>query len=160
MGLDALVLWQKAIAFTTYICQQVIPAFPEQEKWALAAQIRRSAQSIPANIAEGHGRYYYQEGIRYCYIARGSLEETTSHLILAHNLGYIDPKSYQHLRDNIQELERLINGYISYLKQSKRGASEPGVNLTLREEPDPYLPDSTYDRPTPPTASPDDLLPN
>jgi len=52
-------------------------------------------QSIPANIAEGYGRYYYQDNVRFCYIARGSLEETLSHLVLAHELNYISTNTYE-----------------------------------------------------------------
>lgn len=88
-GLETLQVWQKAIALAVQVCKQVLPLLPVQEKWSLADQLRRSVQSIPANIAEGYGRYYYQDSIRFCYIARGSLEETFSHLTLARELGYL-----------------------------------------------------------------------
>jgi len=78
-GLGTLKLWQRAVEFAEHIHKMVLPALPVDEKWCLTQQLRRSAQSIPANIAEGYGRFYYQEGIRFCYIARGSLEETYSH---------------------------------------------------------------------------------
>lgn len=126
-GLDTLVVWQKAIQFAKHICGTVISQFPEQEKYALASQIRRSAQSVPANIAEGYGRFYYQEGIRFAYIARGSIEETRSHLTYAHEMKYISSEDFDRIKIEIDDIKRLLNGYINYLKRTKRGVSEPGA---------------------------------
>ena len=111
----------------------------------LSYQIRHSVQSIPANIAEGHGRYYYQDNVRFCYIARGSLEELLSHLVLAHDLGYLQNELFEGLAQQGKSLARLINGYISYLKRSKQGANEPGFDRGLHEPLDEYLTNSTDD---------------
>lgn len=138
-GLETLQVWQRSLAFAVEVCRNILPLLPIQEKFSLSDQLRRSAQSIPANIAEGYGRFYYQESIRFCYIARGSLEETFSHLKLAHNLGYLSNDIYNSLNNEMQELRRMINGYITFLKNSKRGATEPGANLSLREYPVSYL---------------------
>jgi four helix bundle protein len=127
-GLEALQVWKDAIELAVDLCKRVIPMFPSEEEYALASQIRRSVQSIPANIAEGYGRYYYQEGIRYCYIARGSLEETKSHLILARQLGYLTDNDYLSRIKRIESLRRQLNGYIAYLKNNKRGANDPGYS--------------------------------
>ncbi len=78
-GLESLQVWQKAMALAVAICKDFLPLIPSEEKYVLKDQLRRSIQSIPANIAEGFGRYYYQEGVRFCYIARGSLTESKSH---------------------------------------------------------------------------------
>jgi four helix bundle protein len=114
---------------------------PDEEKWSLAIQLRRSSQSIPANIAEGYGRYYYQEGIRFCCIARGSLEEAYSQIVLAHQLGYISTNLHSSLLAEIQEVRRMLNGYITFLKRSKREAKEPGANISIDEAPASYIPD-------------------
>ncbi len=74
-GLETLQVWQKSLAFSVGVCKNILPLIPAQEKWSLIDQLRRSVQSIPANIAEGYGRFYFQEGVRFCYVARGSLEE-------------------------------------------------------------------------------------
>jgi four helix bundle protein len=132
-GLQRLQAWSKAKAYTISVYKLAIPCLPSDEKWALTSQIRRSAQSIPANIAEGYGRYYYQDNIRYCYIARGSLEETISHLILARELGYLDDVSYRKLVQQGDELDKVINGYIAYLKRSRQGLNEPGSPQTIKE---------------------------
>ncbi len=68
-----------------------------------------------------------REGVRFCYIARGSLEEVHSHLALAHRIGYLSDELYASLMNEIQTLRRTMNGYIAFLKQSKHGANEPGA---------------------------------
>lgn len=133
-GLETLEAWKKARAFVLVVYKEVLPLLPANEKWHLNQQIRRSAQSVPANLAEGHGRFYYQDNVRFCYIARGSLTETYTHLLLARDLGYISNELFDRLKSQIEELIRIINGYIAYLKRSKRGEKEPGANYTVREE--------------------------
>ena len=143
-GLETLLVWQKSLAFAVEVCKTILPKLPIQEKWSLVDQLRRSAQSIPANIAEGYGRFYFQESVRFCYIARGSLEETFSHLTLAHKLDYLDNATYKRLNDQIIELRRMISGYIAFLKESKRGASEPGANHQVREDLPAYIINTDY----------------
>ena len=138
-GLETLQVWQKSLAFAVEVCKTIVPKLPVQEKWSLIDQLRRSAQSVPANIAEGYGRFYFQESVRFCYIARGSLEESFSHLTLGHKLGYLNDETYKQLNNQIIELRRMINGYITFLKESKRGASEPGANRPVREDAPPYI---------------------
>ena len=86
----------------------------------MGSQLRRSVQSIAANIAEGFGRFYFQDGVRHCYIARGSLEETRSHLFLARELGLIDPDEYRSLAGDLDLIRRMLSGYIAFLKRSQR----------------------------------------
>ena len=132
-GLEKLDVWCKARDFAVRIHREIIPALPAEEKWSLAQQIRRSAQSIPANIAEGHGRFYFQDNVRFCYIARGSLEETISHIVFAYKVDYISEITYQEITANGESLNRLINGYIAFLKKSKQGANEPGAQYSVHE---------------------------
>jgi hypothetical protein len=91
-----------------------------------------------ANIAEGYGRYYYQDNVRLCYIARGSLDETINHLITAIDLDYIPRDLYNDLRARADETRRLLNGYIKYLKRRKQGENEPGSHIAIREIQDTY----------------------
>jgi len=132
-GLETLKVWRKSLEFASAVYKEVIPLLPQEEKWILGNQIRRSSQSIPANIAEGYGRHYYQECIRFCYIARGSLEETYSQLCLAHNLCIVNDLLFKRLETGVVELRRMINGYISYLKNNRIGANEPGANLSVKD---------------------------
>jgi len=128
-GLTGLKVWHRAVDLAEWVCARTLPLLPVEERYALSAQLRRAVQSIPANIAEGYGRYYYQEGVRFCYIARGSLEETRSHLVLARRLNYLTDAQSQDLDARLNELVRLLNGYIAFLKEKKPGANEPGMNI-------------------------------
>jgi four helix bundle protein len=125
-GLESLAVWKKAMDFAVWVHKTVLPCLPIDEKYVLASQVKRASQNIPANIAEGHGRFYYQDGVRFCYVARGSLEETRSHLILANRFGYLPDPTLLEARRMIEEIRRLLNGYITYLKQTRQGSSEPG----------------------------------
>lgn len=148
-GLETLLVWQRSIDFASKVCSHILPFLPPEEKWSLTHQLRRSVQSIPANLAEGYGRFYYQDSIRFCYIARGSLEESFSHIKLAQELGYLQDDASAQLYEDIQELRRMINGYISYLKRSKRGQNEPGAELAVQEDPttNNHDPESGYPEP-------------
>jgi four helix bundle protein len=138
-GLEKLDVWCKARDFAVLVYKELLPLLPAEEKWALSQQIRRSSQSIPANIAEGHGRFYFQDNVRFCYIARGSLEETLSHIVYAHKVGYISEMLYKSFVVDGENLTRLINGYIGFLKKSKQGANEPGANYAVREASADYI---------------------
>jgi hypothetical protein len=71
--------------------------------------------------------------MRFCYIARGSLEETISHVVFARRVGYIPENLYQAIATDGENLNRLINGYIGFLKKSKQGVNEPGVHYAVGE---------------------------
>jgi four helix bundle protein len=137
-GLEKLDVWRKARDFAVRIHKEVLPLLPIEEKWALNQQLRRSSQSIPANIAEGHGRFYFQDNVRFCYIARGSLEETLSHIVYAYKVNYLTEAIYKSLAVDGENLNRLINGYIGFLKKSKQGANEPRANYAVREDSSDY----------------------
>lgn len=138
-GLQRLEVWRRSKDFALTIYREVLPLLPSEEKWGLSQQLRRSSTSVSANIAEGYGRYYYQDNIRFCYNARGSLEETLSHVAFAHEAVFIPDLLYKALEQEGDELVRMINGYISYLKKSKQGVNEPGANHTSHEIQAPYL---------------------
>jgi four helix bundle protein len=115
---------------------------PAEEEWGLCKQLRRSATSIPANIAEGHGRFYFQDNVRFCYNTRGSLEETLSHISFCFKVKYIPEALYKEFEQEGEKLSQLLNGYINYLKRSKQGISEPGANFAVHELQVPYTTDS------------------
>lgn len=86
----------------------------------IANQIIRSACSICANIAEGHGRYHFQENIQFCRQARGSLIETKDHLIYIKDAKLVNKlSSIEHLINLCEKIAPKLNGYISYLKKQK-----------------------------------------
>lgn len=146
-GLKRLKVWLKAKDFALNIYKEVLPLLPAEEKWNLNSQLRRSSLSISANIAEGYGRFYYQDNVRFCYIARGSLEETLSHLVFAFESTYISEMIYKKFETEGEEIDKMLNGYISFLKKSKQGANEPGANTIISEEPTTYITESLEDSP-------------
>jgi four helix bundle protein len=137
-SLKRLQVWARAKDFALKIYKRVVPLLPLEEKWTLNQQLRQSSLSIPANIAEGYGRFYYQDNVRFCYNARGSLEETLSHLIFAFEAGFIPETLFKELEAEGEEIDKMLNGYISLLKKSKQGLNEPGANHAIREETELY----------------------
>jgi four helix bundle protein len=131
-GLNRLKVWVRAKDFALAVYKRVLPPLPLEEKWNLNQQLRRSSLSIAANIAEGYGRFYYQDNVRFCYTARGSLDEVLSHLTLAHEMSLISKELYKELTSEGDEIDKMLNGYIAYLKKSKQGANEPGANYSAR----------------------------
>jgi four helix bundle protein len=119
--------------------KRLVPLLPREEKYDLADQVRRSSKSVPANIAEGSGRFYYMDNVRFCYNARGSLDETLNHLIASRDLGYCPLPLYEDLRGQIEEIRRLLNGYITWLKTKKVGENESGAKLIVHEVPPEYF---------------------
>jgi four helix bundle protein len=133
-SLETLEAWSKSKEFCLRIYRDVLPLLPAEEKWNLNQQLRRSALSIPANVAEGYGRFYYQDNVRFCYNARGSLQETLSHLIIASEMKFIPQALSDSLKQDAEKLTQLINGYVGYLKRRKHGANEPGANHSIHDE--------------------------
>ena len=146
MNLDQLEVWIKARDFAVMIYKKVVPLLPVSEKYNLADQLKRAASSIPANIAEGHGRFYFQENVRFCYIARGSLTEVQSHLALVKELGFINPEIYINATREAESVAKAINSWIAYLKKAKIGANEPGANHSIHEIQSPYTFEDTPDQ--------------
>nr|WP_231876089.1 four helix bundle protein [Mucilaginibacter sp. L294] len=99
----------------------LVKKFPVDEKFRLADQIIRSSRSIGNNLAEGHGRFHYQDNIRFCIMARGSLTETLDHLIVALDEKIISEETLQSFQPEYESCLKLINGYIQYLKSKKMG---------------------------------------
>jgi four helix bundle protein len=99
--------------------EQMAGEFPEIEKFSLRSQITRSARSVTNNIAEGYGRYHFQENIQFCRQSRGSIYETIDHIIIANDNNYISNEKCEEMKTKCYELVKLINGYIRYLKKQK-----------------------------------------
>ncbi len=109
--------WQDAMTLVTDI-YRATAAFPREEAYVLASQMRRAAISVPCNIAEGLARAGRKELLRYLTIARGSLSELETQLQIACNLGYL---SNQHeLNMRIDQVFGLVGGLIKSVR--KRGA--------------------------------------
>ncbi len=92
--------------------------FPKQETFALAVQIRRTAISVPSNVAEGFGRGTTADCLRFLKIARGSLFELDTQLQVSRDLGYITARGHQSLLDDWNEASKVLAGLIRKLESN------------------------------------------
>lgn len=109
-----LIVWQKAMQAATSI-YEASRSFPREEQFALTSQLRRSAVSIPSNIAEGYGRGSKPDYVRFLQIARGSLFEAQTQLELATQLRFLPSSASPEIQDLLHEIERMLNSMISKL---------------------------------------------
>lgn len=116
---EDLKVWQESRKFRIMI-SKLVTTFPTEEKFELTKQIKRSSRSVTANIAEGHGRYHYQENSQFCRHARGSLEETKEHLYTALDEGYTSEEQIKPFFEQHKLCISLLNGYIDSLQKRKQ----------------------------------------
>jgi len=104
-------VWQVAreLRKEIYTLSRTLPDF---EKYGLASQLRRAATSVTANIAEGFGRFSYQENVQFCRQARGSLFELADHLTTCVDEQYVSVEDGKRLEALIQRAGQILNGYI------------------------------------------------
>ena len=107
-------IWQKAMSLVTEV-YRITTYFPDSEKYGLVSQIRRSAVSIPSNIAEGYGRNSNGEFQRYLNISMGSLFELQTQIEIAQNLDYFENDSGAKMYDMSREIERMMSSFMRSL---------------------------------------------
>jgi four helix bundle protein len=112
-------IWQDAMALAE-LCYRLTRTFPREETFGFSAQIRRSAASIPANVAEGHGRENTQSFIQYLRIAQGSLKELETHLLLAERVGLIGKDAIEAPIRRCEALGKMIRLLICSLQENVR----------------------------------------
>ena len=112
--------WLKARSLKLFFYKEVIPLLPPEEKFNLNVQIRKASVSGTANISEGYGRYYYQEGIKFYRVSRGSINELKDHLISCYDLEFIDKQIYDKGISLIEETKSILNGYMRYVSAKER----------------------------------------
>jgi four helix bundle protein len=117
-------VWQRAHALVlqTY---RVTSAFPDREKYGVVSQVRRSAASIPANIAEGFGRRTTKELLQFLANANGSLEETRYFLFLSRDLGYLKDQDFRQLDIDCSAVAQMIAALVRSLKLRLEGVHGP-----------------------------------
>ena len=111
-------VWKKSVAITTKI-YRLTSDFPNAERYGLSSQVRRAAVSVAANIAEGWGRGSVGEYIQSLTIARGSLMELETHLIVSCNLDLISSDALGAASNEIEAIGKMLNGLIGALKSRK-----------------------------------------
>ena len=108
-------VWNKSVALVTSI-YEITKDFPKDELFGLTSQIRRSAVSIPSNIAEGSARKGNKEFVQFLYISLGSMAELETQLIIATNLKYISSSKYDLIINDLTDIRKMLSGLIKYVK--------------------------------------------
>jgi four helix bundle protein len=109
---EELEVWKKAVTFSTEVIQVAENIQTNRKHFKLIEQLESSSTSIALNIAEGKGRFSKKEFVRFLYIARGSLFETITLLIIFKNLNFIAEEQLMHLKTNGDEIGKMITGLI------------------------------------------------
>lgn len=114
--------WMACREIRNYV-YSIITKFPPEEKYSLSDGMLRAARSTTENIAEGFGRFHYQENIQFCRISRGSIFELMDQFITALDQDYISKEDYNKGRELLEKAKSILNGYIKYLQKAKEKGS-------------------------------------
>ena len=112
-------VWQEGMNLAT-ACYQVTKVFPKEEIYGMTSQIRRSAASIPANIAEGYGREYRAEYIHFLRIAQGSLKELETHLFLSQRVEVVTSQALESLLQQCETVGKMLRSLIRSLEPTSK----------------------------------------
>lgn len=106
---EKLIVWQKSKALTI-IVYEVTRLFPDEEKFGLVSQMRRSAVSIVSNLAEGSGRNHTKDKARFTEIAYGSALELLNQIIISNELDFLSEANYNTMREQLTEITAMLDG--------------------------------------------------
>ena len=121
MDVEELDVYKRAMRLAEVIWTEA-EDWPSFAKYSIGTQITQSADSIGANISEGHGRYHFGENRQFCYYARGSLQETRTWLQKARSRRLISKEQFAELSDELVEIRKMLNSYINSI--GRQGASD------------------------------------
>ena len=112
-----LLVWQKAIQLAPHV-YELVKKLPKEETFALGMQIRRAVVSIASNIAEGQARGHKKEFLQYLNIAKGSIAELRTQIIIAEKLDYLKHEEVRRIENEIDILSKMLHGLIKGLQSS------------------------------------------
>ncbi len=118
MDYKELEVWKESKELVKLI-YMITESFPSSEQFGLTSQIRRSAVSIPSNIAEGNERNHLKDTLQFLFIAKGSLYELETQIILSFELSFVSKEDYEVALDKVQLCMKLISGFINYYENKK-----------------------------------------
>lgn len=121
-------VWNLGIDFVVKI-YEISKDFPGDERFGLTSQIRRAAVSVPSNIAEGQGRKSMKENIQFLHVAKGSLAEVETQLIICKRLGYI--RDYDDIDITLKRLRSMLVGLIYSLNQRSQAENRESLNRQI-----------------------------
>lgn len=113
-----LACWKACKAVSSFV-NGIILQLPKAEQYDLIDNIRRASRSCTRNIAEGFGRFHYQENIQFCRISRGSLTEIWDDIITCFDEKYISKEKFEEGELLLKKSLKILNGYIAYLERAK-----------------------------------------
>ena len=128
-----LIVWQDSRRLNREI-YTLVEKFPKFELYALSDQLRRACVSVTSNIAEGYGQGSMKNRLRYLYMARGSIYETETQLLVATDLGFVTVSDIRNALELETKIAKMLNGLIRFTEERIRS----GNNTLLREEAEPY----------------------
>jgi len=111
--------WQACRKVRQFI-SKLVKTYPKDEKYRIVDDMIRASRSTTHNIAEGFGRFHYQENIQFCRMSRGSLHELKDQLICSLDDGFIRTEEYEEGMELIDRAIALLNGYVNYLRRKKQ----------------------------------------
>ena len=112
---------------------QLTKGFSKDEQFGLVSQMRRAAVSIPSNIAEGCGRNHFKDSIQFFFVARGSLYELETQLILSSDLNFLPASDFDEISNQITRCKKLLNGFINYYQKQTNNHQPTTINETTEE---------------------------
>ncbi|MBN1871085.1 MAG: four helix bundle protein [Candidatus Omnitrophica bacterium] len=115
---EDLEVWKKAVDFAKEVIDTTNIIETDRKHYRLLEQLESAATSIPMNIAEGKGRFSKKEFIQFLYIARGSLNETITLLIIFNKNNWITERSLESLKNKADEIGKMISSLINSIKKS------------------------------------------
>lgn len=110
-----LIVWKEGHKLVIMV-YKITKLFPKEETYSLIDQMRRAVSSITANISEGFGRQSYKEKVQFYYLSKGSLLELKNFILIAKDIGYLNPEQFKQLADQANIVDKLLQGFI---KKSK-----------------------------------------
>ena len=107
--------------------------FPKEEQFGLTNQLRRASISMPSNIAEGCGRNYSKDSIQFFFVARGSLYEIETQLILSSDLDFISEEEFKNIEEQVTKCKKILNGFINYYQSKMESNKSTMINEVLEK---------------------------
>lgn len=120
--LEELKVWQEARKLMKMI-YEMVKTFPPEEKFNLTKHLKGCGRNTPGNIAEGFGRYHYQESIQFYRVARGSLNEIKSDTYCTFDAGYINEEQLKEIINQVELVAKMLNGLITSTGKLKRSST-------------------------------------
>jgi four helix bundle protein len=125
-------VWQQSRVLVKTI-YELTKKFPKEEQFGLTSQIRRAAISVPSNIAEGCGRNHTKDSIQFFFVARGSIYELETQLLLSEDLGFVTKEDAEQSLNQVIRCKKLINGFINYFQKQTNNQQRTTVNEIIED---------------------------